>query len=189
MDLARFLPVVFAALLAAGVYWLAEQARRSEPARPVSPRNPDIVVEGVRMSRMNAQGTVQTILNATRMTHVPQSDAASFEQPRILQNAPGRPAVTITAARAESRNNAETVDLAGDVVITREATATAPALVVRTPALQVRPDDETATTDREVEIVHGASTMQGLGLRFSNADRSLDIEHHARGVIAPPQRR
>lgn len=186
MGLLRFLPVLLAALIALGTYWLAEQARKSEALRPNSPLNPDFVIEGVRISRMNAEGTVQTIVNAVRMTHVPQSDMATLDQPRVLQNAPGKPPLTITADRGESRNDAEQVDLQGHVVITREATADAPTLVIRTELLHIRPDDDIAITDREVAIAYGQSTINGTGMQFSNVDRKLVIDTRARGVIAPP---
>ncbi len=186
MNALRYVPILIAALIALGTYWMAEQARRVELQHQPSPLNPDFVVEGVRMSRMDAQGTVQTIVSATRMVHVPQSDRATLEQPRVLQSAPGKPPVTITADRGESINNAQVVDLDGHVVIERAPTQANPALIVRTERLQVLPDDDVAKTDRAVAIDYGKSTMAGTGMLFSNVDRSLIIEHQARGVIAAP---
>ncbi len=186
MNALRYVPILIAMLIALGTYWLAEQARRVELQHAPSPSNPDFVVEGVRMSRMDAQGTVQTIVSATRMTHVPQSDRATLEQPRVLQNAPGKPPVTITADRGESRNNSEVVDLEGNVVIRRAATADAPMLTVRTDLLHLYPDEDTARTDRDVAIEYGRSTLVGTGMQFSNVDRTLLIQHKARGLIAAP---
>jgi len=183
----RYIPVLIAALIALGTYWLAEQARRVELQHAPSPLNPDFVVEGVRMSRMDVNGVVQTIVSATRMTHVPQSDRAQLEQPRVLQSTPGKPPVNITADHGESINNAQIVNLDGHVVIERTAAGQAPELVVHTDRLQVYPDDDLAKTDRDVTIDYGQSKIAGTGMQLSNADRKLIIEHKARGVIAAPK--
>lgn len=187
MNALRYVPLLIAALIALGTYWLAEQAQRIELQHAPSPLNPDFVVEGVRMSRMDANGAVQTIVSATRMTHVPQSDRAQLEQPRVLQSTPGKPPVNITADHGESINNAQIVNLDGHVVIERAAAGQAPPLIVHTDRLQVYPDDDVAKTDRDVTVAYGQSTIAGTGMQLSNADRKLIIEHKAHGVIAAPK--
>lgn len=186
MGISRFIPLLVAALLAVGTYWMAEFARLGAgPVKPNSPLNPDVVIEGVRMSRLNEQGTVQTLINAARLIHVPQSDVATLESPRILQSTAGRAPVTITADRAQSLQGGQEVLLESRVVLTREAAADQAALVIRTDRMAVRPDEELVTSDAPVKIEYGLSSMAGTGMRFSNLDRRLTIEHKAQGTIAP----
>ena len=141
------------------------------------------------MSRLNERGTVQTLINAARLVHVPQSDVAVLDAPRILQNSPDRPPVTITASRAESLQGGQEVKLDGSVVLTRDASAGQAPLVIRTDRMTIRPDEEVVTSDAPVKIEYGLSSMEGTGMRFSNLDRRLTIEHKARGVIAPAGKR
>lgn len=185
IGLLRFLPIVVAALLAAGTWWLADVQRRhfGEP-KTTSPTNPDFIVDQARMSRLGTDGRAQTLVNADRVVHYLSDDRSVLEHPRVLQTQIDRPPVTITADAGESRNRLGEVVLTRNVHVTRAATPSSSALELRTERLVILPDEDRVTSDTEVNVKQAGSTVTGIGMSFNNSYRTLDVEHRVRATFA-----
>lgn len=188
MHLMRFVPILVAALLALATWWLAEQARRGFlPQHATSPTNPDFVVDNVNMTRIDPTGHAYTLVSAARMTHQQQNDLALLDEPRVVQARPGSALVHIRANHGTTRNRNEVIYLEGQVSIVRDPQANSPGMTVTTEQLQLRPDDDTATSRAFVRIERNGSWLDGVGMDFRNAYRQIDVHSKAHGSIAPVQ--
>jgi lipopolysaccharide export system protein LptC len=188
MHLMRFVPILVAAVLALATWWLAEQAKRGFlPQHPTSPTNPDFLVENVNITRIDPSGLAYTLVSAVRMTHQQQDDLSILEQPRVVQARPGAAMVHIEAEHGTSRNRNEVIDLTGKVSVVRDAAAGISGMVMTTEQLQLRPDDDTASSRVFVRIERNGSWTEGVGMDFRNAYRQIDIHSKARGSIAIAQ--
>jgi lipopolysaccharide export system protein LptC len=188
MHLMRFVPILVAALLAAATWWLAEEAKRNlSPQFPTSPTNPDFVVEGVSMTRVDTNGTAYTLVSAQRMTHQQQDDLALLTEPRVVQARPGAAVVHISASKGTSRNRNELIDLDGQVSIVRDAAPGIPGMTVLTTQLQLKPDEDVASSRAHVRIERDGAWIEGTGMEFRNAYRQIDVRSQARGSMEQAQ--
>ncbi len=184
----RYLPVLCLGLLALATWWLADQVRRNgEPQPANSASQPDFIVEGVRSSRLGPDGQIQTLMRAVALVHTPAGDVARFEKPEVYYVRDQAPPVTVTAERGASRNGNETIDLAGKVRVVRAADARGPAMTLVTEQLQLRPDDDAASSDVYFRVDRGSTVVEGIGMTANNAFRQVEVRARARGIAQPQQ--
>lgn len=184
--LLRSVPMLLAALLAIGTWYLADLQRRSyvDP-KASSPTTPDFIVEHARTARLAPDGSVQTLLSADQLVHYLSEDRSVLDRPRVIDTRGDQPPVTITAETGETRNRLEEIVLTRDVHVVRAAAPKAEALDVRTERLVLRPDDDRASSDVEVHVTQGTSTLTGVGMVLDNAHRTLQVTSRVRATFAP----
>ena len=184
---AATLSLLLLAVLAAGSYYLAEMSRRmaSEPPRSGARHEPDYFVEQLVFTRVNAQGEPAFRLSAERMLHYPDDQSTEYFAPSVVSLDPLKPTLKMVGDTGTSSADGIETHLRGDVVITRDATATEPAMTVRTDHLVIYSDTEIARTDRPVTIERGTSTLTGVGMEFDNSARSLTVDSRVRGIWQP----
>lgn len=179
--------VLLLAVLAAGSYYLAEISRRMTlaPAASGVRHEPDYFVEKLVFTRVNAQGQPAFRLSAEQMLHYPDNQLAEYSRPSVVSLDPEKPTLRMVGDTGTSSADGIETHLRGNVVITRAATPTEPAMTVRTDHLVIFSDTEIARTDRPVTIERGTSTLTGVGMEFDNSARSLTVDSRVRGIWQP----
>lgn len=189
--LAAAISISLLILLAAGTYFLAEVAQRL--VIPTAPREgPDVADafgENIVLMRLNAAGEPVFRMTAERLEHFRRSDLTTYTRPSLSTIDPGTPEMTVTALSGRSQADSGETALEGDVRFERAASASEPAITIRTDFVRVLSDTETLLTDRPVRVTRGASTLTGTGMQFNNRARSLRVDADAKAVwSAEPSR-
>ena len=102
-------------------------------------------------------------------------DTSEFTRPVLVSLDPARPRVTISATRGSATSKGEQTDLHGQVELLRAGGEGKPPLRVSTDHVRILPEQDLALTERPVRIESGDSVLTGVGMRFNNADRTLDV--------------
>ncbi|MFN7208006.1 MAG: LPS export ABC transporter periplasmic protein LptC [Burkholderiales bacterium] len=181
----RYVPIVLVALLAMATWVMVERARiqRNGTGLAVSPLKPDFIVDNLRVSKLDKTGAVQTLLSAQRMVHIPQTSTATLTEPRIMSFRPDSPPLSISARRGETIRQSEQINFYDDVVVQRAADAESPAMRLQTEQLQLRPDDDIASSNTDFTFERGATRLWGQGFELNNSFRTLVIRQQARGIF------
>lgn len=161
--------------LAAGSYWLAEQARLGDQGVRPKRHEPDYFVDQFSLTRMDPTGKGRYTVRASRVVHYPDDDSTEMVAPRLVSLAPDRPQVNMRADTGRISSDGVEVHLIGDVQVHRAADGQSAATVLRSPYLLVLPEQDIARTDREVDMVQGASRLTGRGLEFDNTQRLVRL--------------
>jgi lipopolysaccharide export system protein LptC len=181
----RYVPIILVALLAIATWIMVERARiqRDGGDPGVSALKPDFIIDNLRVSKLNQDGTAQTLLSAQRMVHIPQTSTATLTEPRIMSFRPDSPPVSISARRGESIRQSEQINFYDTVVVQRAADTQSPGMNLQTEQLLVRPDDDTASSSASFTLQRGGSRLLGQGFEFNNSYRTLTIQQQARGLF------
>lgn len=176
-------------LVALGVvsYLLAMQAdRATRPDEDAALRHePDYYVEHLKVLKVNQAGQPSLRLEADRMRHYPDDNTLVFDRPWVLTLDENQPAFTVTADSGVGPDTGSQIDLAGHVVMVRDATPQSARLEARTDQATVLLDDKIVQTDRPVEIDLGPNRLDGVGMRLDGQTRQLQVDSRVRGTLAP----
>ena len=175
--------------------WILFGGRLVCPRRDGSMRHdPDLVIEGVRVVELDADGKPVQTLQAQYARHYPDDDAIEFDAPRVVLTQPGRPTFTVDAAKGRVSGDRLNADFEGGVRATRAGETgsqgtgadepTGP-IALMTEYLHVIPKQDLAQTDRPVTIEESRGIIQANGLVLDNASRTLKLKGNVRGTIAP----
>ncbi|SPE25704.1 conserved exported hypothetical protein [Burkholderiales bacterium] len=180
----------FAILLMAAVlgtsYWYAQTLRAGTAADTGRIGAVDLFAEDIALTGFDTMGRAHYRLFADRMTHFGSSDDVDLENPRLLSLRLDQPQVQATALRAHAINNAQTVQMRGNVVITRAASAERPAMRMQTEELTAIPDEDRFWTEAPVRIESGRSVINARGMDFDNIARHVEL--HSDVVGSFPRR-
>jgi lipopolysaccharide export system protein LptC len=165
-------------------YWYA-QTLRLGGTEPVRTGEVDFFAEGVALTGFDAVGRPRYRLFADRMTHFGSSDDVDLVKPRLLSLRPDQPQVQAVALTAHAANNAQTVHMQGNVVITRAPDGPHPAMRLETESLTAVPDDDRFWTDAPVRLQSGQSVMSGKGMEFDNIARRVELHGDVTGTFPP----
>lgn len=187
-----YLPIILMGLIALGTYWLARNTPTlgviEAPAAPT--HDPDTVMRGFSVKTFDPAGRLKSEVHGTEARHFPDTDTLEIDQPRIRSfNAQGDLTVA-TAQRALSNADGSEVQLFGDAVVTRTATAQAeqrPALEFRGNFLHAFLNTERMVSDKPVELRRGADRFTADSLDYDNVSRVLVLHGRVRGTIAARQ--
>ena len=166
-------------------YWYAQTLRLAAIADAGRVGEVDFFAEGVALTGFDSVGRPRYRLFADRMTHFGSSDDIDLVKPRLLSLRPDQPQVQATARTAHAANNAQTVQMQGDVVIVRAAGGNQAAMRMETESLTAVPDDDHFWTDAPVRLRSGASVMSGQGMDFDNIARRVELHGDVSGTFPP----
>jgi lipopolysaccharide export system protein LptC len=179
----------FAVLLLVAVlatsYWYAQTLRVATVRDTGRIGEIDFFADGVALTGFDAIGRPRYRLFADRMTHYANSDDVDLIKPRLLSMRPDQPRVQATALTAHAQNNAETVQMQGNVVITRAPDGAHPAMRLETESLTAVPDDDHFWTNEPVRLQSGASVMHGDAMDFDNIARHVELRGNVVGTFPP----
>ncbi len=188
--LAATLSVILLLILGGATTYLAHQAAKQgeETRERKLTHEPDYFVEGLQFTRVNVRGEAAYRLSAKRLEHFPDDDSSSFTEPVLISLDPAKPQIAVRADRGESSSEGIETHLYGNVVLTRQGDAQRAALSVHTDYAVILSDEDIVRSDRPVLVRNGDSTLNGVGMEFNNASRTLQVDAQVRGTWVMKQR-
>ena len=185
-------PVLLLGGLAALSYWLDAQVQPPAPRRDGSTRHdPDIIVEGVRVLKLDPEGRPLQMLTARRAEHFMDDQTTDFHEVTLAETRQGKPPFSITANLATLTGDRENVYFKGHVRAIREATpatgkepASGP-LTITTEFLHVLPNQEIARTDKAVTITDPRGIINATGMEADSKAKTIKFKSGVSGHMEP----
>jgi len=166
-------------------YWYAQYLRATLDSGAGSIGTVDFFAEGVALTGFDAMGRPHYRLFADHMTHFGNTDDVDLVQPRLVSMRPDQPRVQATAHQAHGHDNGQSLEMVGDVVLTRAADPGRPELRLQTETLSAVPDDDHFWTDAPVVVTSGGNVLHAVGLDYDNVARRVELHHAVNGVFPP----
>ncbi len=165
---------VFAAL---GSFWLLQvMLFDGVDLRPGERGNePDYIVEKFSFVRASKTGQARYIVSGAKLTHRPVDDVSEVARPVMQNLSTERAPMLMHAERARIEHLSNKVQLFGNVNIERAAKGESQALLLKTPALTVLPDEDRMETDQPVEMTLGGSVVNSTGMKANNATGQVSL--------------
>lgn len=182
-------PLTLILTLAALTAWLRHAAEVPEGGDGRHRHDPDYIVDGARITRLDALGNLRYTMRAERIVHFPDDDSTEITRPHLVYLNDRRPPTTMAAQRAHVSADGAIVRLDDKVEVRREASKQRAELLARMDRLTVYPDEERATTDAAVEITEGASWLRGTGMDFDNNAQLFVLKSAVTGKFEPRRSR
>lgn len=177
-------PLLLMLALAAASLWLERAVQAPErDSSGKSRHDPDFVAEEFAITKIGASGRPEYILSAARMLHYPDDESTDVVAPSLVQHHDNAPRVVIRADRGVIAKNGAEASFHGNVVVVREADRGRSELRVQTEYLQIVPDRDLASSDKQVTITEGRSRLSGVGLEFNNQTRQFVLLSQVRGTF------
>lgn len=175
-------PIAVLAALAGLSFWLMHATELPDDGKDGKDRHdPDYIITAMEIRKLSAQGELQYVLVAKEARHYPDDDSTEVATPHLTYLDPKKPALQLSAERAQISADGEVVVLRDDVRIKREATPTRLALQGFMPDLTVNTDEETAVTGSPVRFTQGESWLRGTGMRLDNKTQTYVLQSQALG--------
>lgn len=185
-------PVLLLGGLAALTWWLDAQVQPQPPRTDGSARHdPDIVVEGVRVLKLDPDGHPLQMLSARRAQHFGDDQTTEFTDITLAETRSGKPTVRITANQATLTGDRENVYFKGNVHAMREGTPATPSepatgpLTLTTEYLHVLPNVDRATTDKPVTITDSRGIINATGMEADSRAGTIKFNSHVSGRMEP----
>ncbi len=178
---------IIAVLIALGSMWVRMVQKKNEmkDAPEVERSDPDYTVENFRYYRIQPDGKPQYEVRGTKLTHFPVEDAYKVEKPEVyMQNSRGL-LQTVHADDAFIEDFNTKVHLSNNVKLTEEGDKGKADRILTTEYLLVYPDEEVATSDREVTIRQGKNVMKGVGMTANAATQELEMKGRVHVTLYP----
>lgn len=187
--LALAFPVFVVLLLTALSFWLDAVVKTANPPDTVRRHDPDFIVDNFVASQTGTDGQLKHTLRARRMTHYLDDDSSHLEAPRLVHFTPKGLEVTAQSDSAQMSSDGATIQLTGNVRLTRAPVANQSELVLLTESLVVTPDKSFARTDQPVVIQNATSRTDAVGLEFDYNTRQLELLRDVRTTWQSPPAR
>jgi lipopolysaccharide export system protein LptC len=189
-----YLPVILMGALAMGTYLLVRSAPPSDQADPAKPltHNADYFMQGFSVKTFDPAGRLKSELQGTEMRHFPDTDTVEIDKVNLhTYDNEGRLTVA-TAERGLSNGDGSEVQLFGNAIVVREASApqTAradPKLELRSDFLHVITDTELIKTHKPVRIMRGTDEFTADSLVYDNLNHLANLQGRVKGVLTPAQ--
>jgi len=158
-------------------WWAADYAQRAIAVDPPArfTHEPDAWGERIVMLRTDEGGLPVNRLEGDYMEHFPDDDSYEVREPRATGLRADNPVTLGTARQATIDQNGARVTLNGQARLTRAADGARAALVVASEQLVILTDQDVVQTSLPARVTQGASRMDGVGMRYDNRTRQLDI--------------
>jgi lipopolysaccharide export system protein LptC len=134
---------------------------------------------------MAKDGKPSYIVTGDKLVHRPIDDASEIDKPVVRNLSSAHPPMDMKADHARVDENNSRVQLKGNVQIDRAAQGKSQAMRITTPALTVYPDEDRMETDQPVQMVQGAATASGTGMKANNATRQVQLQGRG-SIVYPP---
>ena len=195
--LSLYLPVLLMGLLALGTWWLVRNAPAPLAASQsaAAPDQPDYSMKNFAVKSFDATGRLQSEVMGETARHYPGTDTLEIDQARMRSvNEEGR-VVTARANRALSNGDGSEVQLYGNAIVTREASAPegrapVPRLEFQGEFLHAWVNEERVRSDQPVTLKRGADTFTADSMDYDNLEQVMQLRGRVRGTLMPaPVRR
>lgn len=187
-----YLPIILAAGLALGTYWLVRNAPRlmeSKPPVPVT-HDPDYFMRGFVVKRFFPNGELRSELRGKEGRHYPDTDTLEVDEVRVRTISPQGLVTHATANRGLSNADASEVQLFGNAIVVRDAAQGAdgeqiPRLEFRGEFLHAYTDTERVTSNKPVTLTRGDDRFTADSMDYDKISGVANLKGRVRGVIQP----
>ena len=161
--------------------WFLFRQESSLQLEAASATGPDAFVKDMDLKVMNEQGQLAYRVKALLMSHYPNDERFTLEQPdiKILQD--NGDIWRIKSEHGEATEAADIIWLLGAVDIKRLPTETSSQLHIVTTDLLVKPDDEVAETENEATITSDEFLINAVGMKADFSKDTLELRSRVRG--------
>ncbi|MDR0563747.1 MAG: LPS export ABC transporter periplasmic protein LptC [Azoarcus sp.] len=184
----RFYPLVLAALLAVGSFWLERLTHIDEPAETAVRQTPDFEASQTLITGFNKEGKLRFSLVSPQLTHFPVTDTTFVEAPRLLLISEGR-RMNTSARQGEVSSGGQQVVLTGDVKIDRESAPGIPPLRLLTEKVTIWPEEQRAISNAPAHLERGNDHANANRLEADNVFGVMTLSGRVKMRLSPSQKR
>ena len=150
-----------------------------------SPTSPDFIADNVTLTDFDASGKAKQRLFAHTVEHF-SDERMSATGALVYTLSPETPQLVVQADKADSPDGLETLDLTGNVLVTREADAKNPPLLLRSDYVKGWLDTYQFETDRPVFMSRGRDTTTSEhGMHYDNVEHRVTLFGRVQSVFQP----
>jgi lipopolysaccharide export system protein LptC len=166
------------------LWWLKYRSGSASRVEVGFPSNIDYYMADVRITTTDSFGRPAYRLVSPRIEHLIADDSARADSPQLMVFRESAPPWRLQAESGRMPAGDGTIDLQGEVIVTRDAGPRAPATRAQTREVTVNTLEKTAQTQEPVAIEHGNWDIEGVGMRIDLETGQLEMSS-VRGVYAP----
>ncbi|MEJ8845319.1 LPS export ABC transporter periplasmic protein LptC [Variovorax rhizosphaerae] len=188
-----YLPIIVAAALALGTYWLVRNAPRvAMPAQVEAPTHePDYFMRGFIVKNFLPHGELRSEVAGAEGRHYPDNDTIEVDQIRLRSISPQGFVTHASADRGLSNGDASEVQLFGNAIVVRDASVgpqgkPMPRLEFRGEFLHAYMDTERVRSDKPVTLTRGTDRFTADSMDYDNLSGVANLNGRVRGVLMPP---
>lgn len=171
-------------IAAISLWWMKYRPDSAPRVETEFPSDIDSYMTDVRITTTDELGRPTYRLLSPRIEHLIADGSSLASSPRLTVFREKAPPWQLHAESARMPAEGITIDLLGDVVVTREAGAGTPATHAHTREVSVNTLEKTARTQERVAIERGNLNIEGVGMRIDLETGQLEMTR-VRGVYAP----
>lgn len=175
----RALLLIGIALLVVLTSWLSRQEQRPIGESPEQAQIPDYFIKGFSSSTTDPTGRTNQQLDAASLTHYPDNDLTTLEQPVITVRNEDGATWHATANRGELSGGTERRLLLQEQVVLRQQGDES--LTLRTDWLRIDGERHYAETDAPITIDSDKGHIEGIGLNLYGEEQRLLVRSAVRG--------
>ncbi|NOT85230.1 MAG: LPS export ABC transporter periplasmic protein LptC [Methylococcaceae bacterium] len=162
---------VLAGLLAiASWWWLQLSPVVLEKEAVLEKHSVDYYSSGYQKREMDALGLLKREVRAVKMQHYSDDGSVHLQAPEIRFFNDKLPPWLIQAERGVLSNGGKELWLHGAVLVSRAATKSGRAIMIKTSEVRVQPETSYAETAQSAELSSPPNVTTGVGLQLSFAD-------------------
>jgi lipopolysaccharide export system protein LptC len=188
-----YLPIMLAAGLAMGTYWLVRNAPKLAEARAPAPatHDPDYFMRNFVVKRYFPNGDLRSEMHGKEGRHYPDNDTMEVDEVRVRTISPQGLVTRASANRGLSNGDASEVQLFGNAIVVREAAKGAdgeaiPRLEFRGEFLHAFTDAERVTSNKPVVLTRDEDRFTADAMDYDKITGVANLTGRVRGVIQPP---
>jgi len=153
---------LLAVLLSVRSLWSSKKINVTTTA--VHSELPDAFIEQVAATIFNHQGKPTLKIEAPKMFHYHEKDTTQIEMPHIIVYRQSPEPWHIHANHATATHGIEQILFWDNVIISHQKDLQNPTTTIKTTALTIFPNKETAQTDRAVTLLQPNTKVFGIGM-------------------------
>lgn len=184
----RITAIIGAALLCvlvAGSYYYSIQTQYEGLKYVPSESSPDFQAKNVMLTSFDENGVASDRLSASEMNHY-SDERMNATDVRYFSLNPEKPQLTLKSERAWSDDNLETLELAGNVTVTRRADQKGPEIYFNTEYMRTYLDISRLETDKPVLMRRGPDEFKAKGgMSYDNIGRQLELKDRVSTTFNP----
>lgn len=166
----------------------AQNAIQTDPPRRMT-HEMDSWASNFVMLRTDPTGKPINRLEGNYVRHFPDDDSYHITDPRAIGQQVGSPITIGTSKTAIMDHDSKRITMIGDAHVHRQADAKNDAMDAYSQKFVILPDDDVVYTDLPAHVVKGKTTMDGVGMRYDNKTRQLQVYSASNVDISPSDTR
>lgn len=190
-----YLPLLVMAGLALATYWLVHNAPAigTSTAPLAVTHEPDYFMNGFSVRTFDAAGRVRSEVLGDKARHYPDTQWLEIDAIRIKSYDDKGRLTTATAARGLTNEDSSEVQLLGNALVVREATApnagtASPRMEYRGEFLHAFMTTERVLSHKPVVITRGNDRFSADTLDYDNVDQVIQLRGRVHGTLDPSTR-